>query len=95
MSEFRVVLDGLELDEHEHAAVAQAVLEAGIKAVSGLRRARELPDFVAVTAPPTFIEDWHIYGGWVFKERYALKARDVLQEQGILPSELGGPVHRG
>ncbi|MGJ7442178.1 hypothetical protein [Aquipuribacter sp. MA13-6] len=93
MTEFRVVLDGLELDEREYALVSQAVLEAGLKAVNNLSKGKQV-DFVALTAPRIAIDDWLINGGWVIRDRLAGKARDLLQEQGVLPRELGRDIGR-
>lgn len=94
MPEFRVVLDGLELDDREHEIVSQAVLEAGLKAVSGLRRSTG-GAFAALSAEQLVVEDWQINGGWLIRDRIALEARESLQEQGVLPRELGGPLGHG
>jgi hypothetical protein len=89
MAEFRVVLDGLDLDEREHALVSQAVLTAGLKAVNGLRKG-DAGQFAAISSERFVLDDnWLINGGWVIRDRLALKARDLLQEQGVLPRELG------
>lgn len=94
MAEFRVVLEGLELDEREHAVVSDAVLAAGLKAVNALRKAKTA-DFIAISSERLVLDDdWWIDGGWVFRDRLAQQARDILQEQGVLPRELGRQIGR-
>lgn len=97
MAEFRVVLDGLELDDHEHAAVAQAVLEAGLKAVGNLDRfsgSESASSFATISAGKLDFDDGPIRGGWVLQDSLATRAREVLQDQGLIARELG-PMGRG
>lgn len=76
--------------------MSAAVLRAGLAAVGEIGRQDRRAAFTDVTAFPAksqFIEDWRIYGGWILNQDLALKARDLLQDQGILPRDLG-PVGR-